>query len=402
VSLSAANSDTELQATACDTRVETPVRVLFAIDSFFPGLGGAEIQALNLAKALREKGVEVEFVAPYLNPELPLTANIEGFTLTRIEYPKIKILGSIVLAAKFAHYLYRNQDKYDSVHIHITRILAAGAGMIRPWISCSVIAKISGFFEFEGGILDESKRFNPANAVIRHALKNIDYIQTISVQTREKLEAAGFRPEQIKYVPNGVIVEENPPAETNQNAVAESDHFAIGYCGRMRAVKGVQILLDGFALLLQANPDENLQLRIAGDGAMEPELREQAQRLGLGDRIEFLGYTKDTNKFLSTLNVYVQPSFAEGLPNAVIEAMNNELPVVATDIGGNCDLVEPHKSGLLFTPGDSNGLYEHLQWCLDNRSSLPGMGQKGRQKIAEGFGFPRVTEKLISLYRPDK
>ena len=379
------------------------LRVLFAVDSRFPGIGGAEIQSIKLAKALRARGIQVDFVAPYLNRESPLEEVVEGFQLTKIDYPQIKLVGSVLLAAKFGWYLYQNQHKYDTVHIHITRILAAAAGLVKPFISCVVVTKISGFFEFQGGILDPDRSLNPANMLIRFALRKIDYVQTISVQTREKLEQAGFRPEQIKFIPNGIEIRdpaaENPAQSEPARALdSAADDFVIGYCGRMRTVKGVHVLLDGFARLKQNNPTTKLVLRVAGDGETEAELKQQASSLNLGDSIEFLGYIDDTASFLSTIDLYVQPSFAEGLPNSVIEAMNSGLAVVATDVGGNNDLVSHASNGRLFAAGDVEGLETELQWCLDNQAELPVMGQRGRQTIADSYGFAQVTDDLIALY----
>lgn len=380
---------------------EDRVRVLFAIDSRFPGPGGAEIQSLKLANALRDRGVDVDFVVPHLIKPSPKVEIHDGFTVTKLDYPKIKLLGSLILAVRFALYLIKHQHEYDCVHIHITRILAASAGLVRPFIKCVLITKISGFFEFEGGVLDEKKRKNPANALIRFALRKIDYVQTISRQTAEKLRNAGFRDEQIKFIPNGIQIDGDASAGSTRAAVSAEDRpFVIGYCGRMRTVKGVQVLIDAYARLVHEYPDLNVLLSLAGDGETEQEMWQKASDLKLGDKVEFVGFTEDTNAFLGKLDLYVQPSFAEGLPNAVIEAMNQSLAVVATDIGGNNDLVSDGENGLLFEAGDIEQLKQHLMWCLDNRDALGPMGRKGQELIASQYGFEKVSTELLQLYRP--
>jgi len=80
-------------------------------------------------------------------------------------------------------------------------LLAAIAAVLKPFVKRPVITKISGFFEFSDGILDDSKRWLPINFLVRRALRNVDYFQTISGETREKLLAAGYSDEQISFVP---------------------------------------------------------------------------------------------------------------------------------------------------------------------------------------------------------
>jgi len=206
---------------------KTELRILFVVDSRFPGLGGAEVQAMKLAQALKSRGIHVEYLAPsvisgeYKEPEL------DGIPITLIDYPHIKLIGSVVLMAKFGYFLIKHRDQFDCMHIHVTRLLAATAGVVRPFSRIPIVTKISGFFEFEGGILDQRKRLHPINAIMRLAMRNIDYVQTISRQTQEKLIDAGFREDQIALIPNGIDTSDAP------NAKPASEEFTVGYCGRL-------------------------------------------------------------------------------------------------------------------------------------------------------------------------
>ncbi|ASJ74974.1 glycosyltransferase family 4 protein [Granulosicoccus antarcticus] len=368
------------------------LRLLFAVDSRFPGLGGAENQALKLAIALRERGALVEFVTPRVLTSQSLEETFHGFTVKRVDYPHIRWVGSLCLMVWFARYLYLNRHRFDALHIHITHLLAASAGFARRWTGLPVTTKISGFYEFEGGVLDQRRRFMPLNFLIRLGLKQVDFVQTISDQTREKLLDAGFRNEQIKFVPNGIDTS-NPPVQP-----LASDVLTIGYCGRLREVKGVHVLLDAFALLLENNPHQKLQLSIAGSGETSAALLKQADSLGIGENIHWLGLVEETGPFFQNLDIYVQPSFAEGLPNSVMEAMVEQRPVVASDIGGNNDLVEQDVTGLLFPPGDAGMLAEQIQRLIDEPVLRASVALHGRQLIVDRFGFDHVTESLAELY----
>jgi glycosyltransferase involved in cell wall biosynthesis len=369
------------------------LRLLFAVDSRFPGLGGAESQALKLAVALRERGAFVEFVTPRVLASQTMEESFHGFTIKRVDYPHVRWIGSLVLMLWFARYLHANRERFDAVHIHITHLLAASAGFARRWTGLPVTTKISGYYEFEGGVLDRRKRFKPLNFILRRGLTHVDHVQTISDQTRDKLLEAGFSNDQIKFIPNGIDTRRLPLP------VAASGVITIGYCGRLREVKGVHVLLDAFALLLRDNPAGSLRLSIAGSGETSAALLQKAATLGIGEQIEWLGQVEDTSPFFQALDIYAQPSFAEGLPNSVMEAMVEQRPVVASDIGGNSDLIEDEVTGLLFTAGDATMLAYCLQRLIDEPQLRHSLAQAGRQLIIDRYGFDRVVEQLVELYR---
>lgn len=374
------------------------LRLLFVVDGTYPNYGGAETQARKLARAMIERGHEVRFVTPQVVPGHALEDVIDGCPVQRIAYPHIRLLGGFYLLFAFAWYLIKHRDDYDVIHVHITRLLAGVAGFLKPIHKTPVITKISGFYEFNGGVLDQQKRWRPVNFLIRRALTKIDYFQTISVETEEKLLGAGFADEQIRFIPNGIDTVTAPESTVAAND-AHNRPLVIGYCGRLREVKGVHILLSAFAETVKANPERELILRLAGDGFEMEALRQQAKDLGVDGSVEFLGMLDDVKVAYKTLDYYVQPSFAEGLPNAVIEAMLGNLPVVVTAIGGNTDLVEDGVTGLLFPAGDHMALAACLQRCLDDPQSARRRAEAGRQKICEIYGFDVVVDQLLDVYQ---
>ena len=374
-----------------------PLRVLFAVDSRFPGFGGAETQALKLAFALRERGVEIEFLTPRVRRSQPLEETYHGFRVARVDYPHVRWLGSLALLVAVGRRLVAERERFDAVHVHVTHLMAAGAGLVRRRSGLPVITKISGFYEFEGGVLDPDARWKPLNRLIRHGLARVDRVQTISEQTRAKLVAAGFRDEQIAFVPNGIDTREPPPPRP------VDDVLRIGYCGRLREVKGVHVLLDGLAHVRRRRPDVRLELAIAGDGETRAALERQARELGIDDALVWLGHVDETGTapFYASLDVYVQPSFAEGLPNSVMEAMLAARPVVASDIGGNTDLVDDGTCGLLFPAGDAAALAERLVRLIDEPDTRRELGTAGRAVIDARYGFDAVVTRLLALYRAD-
>ena len=380
---------------------EEPIsRVLFVVDSTFPGAGGAEAQAEKLAKAFKSKNVYLEFVSPRTLPDMSDYELVDGTPCHRISYPHIKYLGAALLLIRFAWFLFKRRKDFDVVHVHITRFLAAVAVMMRPLTGLPVITKISGYFEFKGGILDPDSK-NPANAFLRKTLRKIDFVQTISVQTRERLLEAGFSESQIKYIPNGIDSKESIRTldQLPTRDSASLNTLVFGYCGRLREVKGVEELVDSFIDFAKKQPNQDVKLRIAGGGKLFKTLNDRVIENGLEDRVELLGPVDNTLEFYKSLDVYIQPSFAEGLPNSVIEAMVCGLPVLATDIGGNRDLVDHDKEGWLFEAGDTDALTALMQRCVDDVDSLSSMGLQGRERIVAAYEISSVTDSLLGLYR---
>lgn len=368
--------------------------VLFVVDSYLPGFGGAELQSVLLARTLREQGIEVHFVAPRLIKELPVDDEIEGFKLTRISYPRVKFLGAMLLMWQFSRYMIRHKDDYCFIHVHITKLLATCLGVVKPHLSAKVMTKISGHAEFTGGILDTSKKTNPAYKVMSHYIRKLDYVQTISIYTREKLLSQGFREEQIVQIPNAVEVSSFPDPECFTN---EHDPLVIGFCGRIREVKGLELLVQALSYLDQKTGTK-VVVRIAGDGDYRSTIEELTVDLGVVDKVEFLGVVKDVPNFLKNLDIYVQPSYAEGLSNSVLEAMSASLPVVASRISGNVDLVGHEETGYLFESGDSHELSVCLESLINSRQNRLRMGVNGKARVMQGYSAESVSGRLKELY----
>ncbi len=368
--------------------------VLFAVDSFFPVLGGAEQQALVLAHTLKGKGVLVEFVAPHLEKELPLQEQIEGFQLTRIPFPRIKFLGAILLMIKFSNYIIRNRRNYSYVHVHITKLLATSLGITKPIHKLRVITKVSGHAEFTGGVLDKSQKFNLTNRIMRHFIKKLDYVQAVSEYTKDVLLDNGFSKEKILQLPNAVDTAKYNSLDIKRVKTAS---IRFGFCGRVEKVKGLDTLIEAFKNL-KIQSELELEVIIAGNGSYINQIKDMARSAGVEECIEFLGSIDDVPGFLNEIDIYIQPSYAEGLSNSVLEAMSAGLPVIASKISGNLDLVEDGVNGMLFEPGNSVALSEKMKEMIATPKRRIEMGENNRKKIEVNYSTNSIGEKLVRLY----
>lgn len=173
------------------------------------------------------------------------------------------------------------------------------------------------------------------------------------------------------------------------------------FVGRLAAAKGVPVLIDAMPQILAAHPDAYLTL--IGDGPDRAKLQAQVQRLRLSDAVRFAGYQNqdEVAQALSHSAIFVLPSFAEGVPVVLMEAMAARRPVVATRIAGIPELVEDGLAGRIVPPGDGVALATAVCDILDNPDRSAAMGRAGRQKVEADFNIAREAEKLAALFRKE-
>lgn len=173
------------------------------------------------------------------------------------------------------------------------------------------------------------------------------------------------------------------------------------FVGRLAGVKGVPILLQSVADLATDIPD--LRLTLIGDGPDRAELETKARDLGIADRCDFVGYKSQSEvaEALTKASVFVLPSFAEGVPVVLMEAMAAGVPVLTTRIAGIPELVEDGVSGKLVAPGDTDALTGALKDLLSPSTDRRAMGQAGRDKVTQDFNIATEAAKLSALFQGD-
>jgi colanic acid/amylovoran biosynthesis glycosyltransferase len=172
---------------------------------------------------------------------------------------------------------------------------------------------------------------------------------------------------------------------------------AILYIGRLVPEKGQAVLLEAVARL--AERGQTARLTLAGDGPLRPRLEALAERLGLTSRVTFLGAVgqDDLHRLYEGASIFCLPSFAEGVPVVLMEAMAMELPVLSTRITGIPELIEDGVSGLLVAPGRADELAERLGSLLADPALRHELGSQGRQAVLREFDAERSAAQLYEL-----
>ena len=173
--------------------------------------------------------------------------------------------------------------------------------------------------------------------------------------------------------------------------------FLLLSVGRLTRQKDYSNLFRALDLIQKENID--FYLVIAGSGPLKDELVEQAEVLGLAERIIFLGHSDSVPALLAASDAFVLSSSWEGLPGVVMEAMASELPVVATNVGGTPELVDDGKTGYLVQPADQDEMKEALVKVMAfSETERNNMGKAGRIKVQNQFNVERMVSEYEQVY----
>lgn len=173
--------------------------------------------------------------------------------------------------------------------------------------------------------------------------------------------------------------------------------FVIGSVGRLVGHKGHQYMIEALLMLEPSIP--NIKYLIIGDGPAAETLRSKVKSLNLENAVLFAGLKRDTTDLLSIMDIFVQPSASrEGLPMALAEAASAGLPLVATDIGGNREIVKNGINGFIVPPKDAARLAEKVRYLAENPDEKKKMGDNSRAIWQEKFTLKKMLDDLGVIY----
>jgi sugar transferase (PEP-CTERM/EpsH1 system associated) len=216
----------------------------------------------------------------------------------------------------------------------------------------------------------------------------------------------GIRPAKVRQIYNGVDFNRFSPESVKPLALLparwrELDGIlVVGTVGRLTPVKDQQLLLRALAHLRKGHPELGslLRLLIVGDGPLYPVLSQMIEQLGLQDVVWLAGDRDDVPSLLQAMDIFVLSSLGEGISNTVLEAMASGLPVIATAVGGNVELVEPGVNGSLVAAGDHEALSDAMVSLLKNGSERDRQGANARQRVCQHFDWGVTVDAYLGVY----
>jgi glycosyltransferase involved in cell wall biosynthesis len=244
----------------------------------------------------------------------------------------------------------------------------------------------------------ERRLYYPAD---RWLLRRFPRVIAVSEQIRATLIASGVPAQRVTTVLNGIDPAEfcRRPGlrETARRSLGIPENaIVIGSVGRLEPQKRYDLLIEAFAQLSRLDP--RLLLVIAGDGSQREALTDLATRQGLGASCVLLGHRADVVTTLHAFDLFVQSSDYEGTPNAVLEAMAVEVPVVATRAGGTDQLIEQGVHGLLLPSGRADLLAEAVTAALADRQALDTRARSARRRVEHELSFDARMARVERLY----
>ena len=251
------------------------------------------------------------------------------------------------------------------------------------------------------GWTGESFRVRMYERLDRLHLRFMDHVVAVSGAQGEKVRRAGVRAERLTVIPNAIDPDRFVDVDPRYRARIEKFFRTpktriIGAAGRLSPEKGFEVLISAAARVLDVHPDTGFVL--FGHGPCKESLQQQISLLGLGASVVLGGFRNDLDRFIPQLDLFVQSSYTEGLPNVILEACAASVPIVATDVGGTAEVIEDGVSGLLVPAGDSETLATRILEAMECEERLREFGFQGRQRVLEKFSFPTQVTGYLRLF----
>ena len=365
-------------------------KVFYLLDSL--NVGGTEVQAVELAIRLDPAAYEVTLGC--LRARGPLLERLAGSSVHVCEfYPEggFDSPRGVYQMLRLARFLRRGRFQIFHAHDLYANILG---------IPAAVVARVPVIISSQRdlGHLDLYK--SGRRVWLRRLQKLSTAVLTNANAVREAVLAEDhFAPGKVRVIHNGVDLERFSQLSKDRAwlAPAETHGKWIVLVGNMHSeVKGHSVLMAAAETVVREFPD--VRFLFAGDGERRKDFEAETKRLGLEKHFLFLGRRSDVPRILRCCDIGVLPSQAEGLPNAVLEYLAAGLATIASRVGGNVEIVQDGKTGLLVPPNDSAALAEAILRFLRNPGFAAELGNNGRAHVAAEFSFQRLIEKTDQMY----
>ena len=304
--------------------------------------------------------------------DAPLTGIAERFPLNPFTLAKLRQLAR-ALGAKVWH-----------GHDYKSNLFGL---LLRPLLGHRLVTTVHGWVR-------HTSRTPLYYAIDKWCLKRYERVIVVSADLQAECLELGCDPEKVIYIPNAIDAEEFQRAAPRAQ---EGDRpLVIGALARLSREKGFGLLIAAVEELAEEGYD--LRLKIAGEGELEDELRARVSSSAHAERFEITGFVEDVPGFLEELDIYCCSSLREGLPNAVLEAMAFELPVISTRCGGMEAFLRDEEDGLLVDVGSVEAIKTGLKRLFDNPSLRERLGQRARARILEDCSFAKRMLRVRAVY----
>jgi glycosyltransferase involved in cell wall biosynthesis len=342
-------------------------------------VAGGQVVALRLARAARARGHRCAFVSPDEGPFTELV-RADGFDVRLVDVTRTFRLDGLVRLTRLLR-----REHADVLHTHT---------QLAPNILGRIAGRLAGARVISHLHIENYFRPQPVARLVHRTLDNLTArlahrVVAVSEDTRRALVAQGYPARLVEVVHNGIEIPEPGDGGVDEDVVVE--------VARLAEVKGQRTLIRALEHVPQARVvlvGEDLER----GGAYRDELADEAEQLGVADRVVFAGYREDATELMSRAAIVALPSTTEGLPVVLLEAMARARPVMATPVGGVPELVADGETGLIVPPDDPKALADALLRLLGDRGFAQRLGDAGRERVRSAFSADAQESRILELY----
>ena len=383
---------------------QEPIRVLRVIARL--NVGGPSLHVSYLTEGLEPRGYRTTLAAGTLSEgegNMAFVAAGRGIDVEWIPdlQREISPARDLAVIRRLAEIIRR--ERPHVLHTHTAK--AGTAGRLAA-LACGDARPPVVVHTFHGHML--KGEFDPVRervyrGIERQLARVTDALVTVSPEVRDELVEIGVAPAtRFAVVRLGIELSERVGGKKDGAALRAglgipAERFAIGWVGRMTAVKQAGDVLEAVRKLRDRGCDAALVL--VGDGPDRGDLERRARELGLDEGVFFVGFQDDVGPWFHAFDALLLPSRSEGTPVSAIESLAAGKPVVATRVGGVADVVHDGEDGYLVAFGDTDGAADRLQQLADDPALRRRLGKAARARILERYRVPRLVEDVDRLYR---
>lgn len=389
---------TTLYPRATDTFIQREVEYLrlhgLDVSTYSVRRSGSEH---DVSESIREEKRRTHYLLP-VSPLALIVENISALLRSPLRYVAALRLalrtsrpGLHGLVLQMAYFqeavLLASRLRSDGIK-HLHNHLGDNSGTVT--LLAGLLAQVSYSITFHGPHIF----FDPTHWALREKVRHAHFIVCISHYCRSQVmlfsDAADWS--KLKIVHCGVDTHRLLPVATRARAEK------LLYTGRLSVEKGLSVLFESLKLLGDAGRD--YELTLVGDGVDRDRLEALARELGIDRYLVFAGYRsqEEVGEYLRRSDIFILPSFAEGVPVSLMEAMATGIPVVATNVGGVAELVESERTGLLVPPADSGALAQAIARYQDDHELRRRVASHGRERVIQQYNVEIEGQKLLDFF----
>ena len=369
------------------------MNICMLTSEFPPDLGGRATYVYNLSKGLIKRGHNVTIVARGVWKRT-YREEIDGISVYRVRF--IPFYPSpFYLHGFFVNKLFKKlESNFDLVHVHGTLIPVVRTSLPVIFTSHGTIKKdignmpVKSFHFFVVVKLLRKQLFNIEKKII----ENADTITAVSQSCAKEIEKYHKITKEIYVVNNGVDTNFFIPAKNKK----KEDYIL--YTGRLETRKGLIDFIESAKYVCREHAD--IRFILAGKGTIKNYLERRINALGLKKNFYFAGFVDRARllEYYQNAAIYVLPSYYEGLPTSLLEAMSCGIPSIATDVEGSSELITDGKTGLLVPPRNPKGLADAILRLLDDEELRRRIGANARKHIVNNYDWEIITGGIEKVY----